>query len=266
MIVGAMKAGSTTLMNYLRSHPEVGIPYKEVNYFSNDSRYSKGIKWYSKWFENYSSKKMIGEKTPGYSSNPKAVKRIYDLNPDMKLIWILRNPVKRTYSDYWHCVRYGRELLSIQDCWREQEKLGRAYNKGYFKSSLYADQIERFLEHFSLNQMHFIVFEEFIKDPQKGLDDLSRFLEITPTKYTQDRLVSNKGYVPYSIKLAYYTNKLLGRGFLFKCIHFFNKKMGSNYIPIDEKLSDQLYARFEPENKKLEVLLDRDLSCWNRNS
>ena len=57
-----MKAGSTTLMDYLVSHHEVGIPDEEINYFDKDLNYNKGVGWYSDWFKNYASKKIIGKK------------------------------------------------------------------------------------------------------------------------------------------------------------------------------------------------------------
>ena len=57
--------------------------------------------------------------------------------------------------------------------------------KGYFKRSVYADQVERYLEFFPMSQMHFIIFEEFVKNPEEGLKELSEFLGITPAKFTQ---------------------------------------------------------------------------------
>ena len=149
LVVGAMKAGSTTLMDYLVSHQEVGIPNEEINYFDKDSNFEKGIDWYSKWFENFSNHKIVGEKTPAYCYEPKVVERIHQQNPAMKLVWILRNPVKRTYSNYWHYIRIGKELLSVNDCLdQEEQRIKEDIYKGYFKRSVYVDQVERYLEFF----------------------------------------------------------------------------------------------------------------------
>ena len=265
LVVGAMKAGSTTLMDYLVSHHEVGIPDEEINYFDKDLNYNKGVDWYSDWFKNYASKKIIGEKTPAYCYEPKAAKRIYEQNPNMKLVWILRNPVKRTYSNYWHYIRIGKEILPVEECLRlEDERVKKDIYKGYFRRSVYADQIERFLEYFTMDQMHFIIFEEFIKDPDKGLNDLSEFLGITSTKFTQKPLVSNKGYKPFYIPAEYYARQWFGYGLVHKFIHNINKWLGTNYTPINKELAESLYKRFEPENNRLERLLARDLSFWNK--
>lgn len=265
LIVGAMKAGSTTLMDYLVSHQEVGIPNEEINYFDKDSNYEKGPSWYSKWFRKFTNHKIVGEKTPAYCYEPKAVERIYEQNPHMKLVWILRNPVKRTYSNYWHYIRIGKEILSVKECLdNEEERVKKDIYKGYFRRSVYVDQIERYLKFFPIEQMHFIIFEEFIKDPEKGLKDLSNFLQITPAKFTQKPLVSNKGYKPLSITAEYYARQWFGYGLIHKFVHNVNKVLGSKYTPIDKELEASLYERFDPENERLEKLLNRDLSFWNK--
>ena len=216
-------------------------------------------------FKNFSSKKIVGEKTPAYCYEPKAVKRIYDQNPDMKLVWILRNPVRRTYSNYWHYIRIGKEILPIEACLNgEEERMKTDIYKGYFKRSVYADQVERYLQYFSMDQMHFIIFEEFVKNPEKGLNDLSEFLGITPTKFTQKPLVSNKGYKPLCIPAEYYARQWFGYGLVHKIVHNINKWLGAKYTPICKDLENGLYLRFKPENKRLESLLGRDLSFWNK--
>lgn len=268
LIVGAMKSGSTTLMDYLYSHEEVGIPKEEINYFDKDVNYQKGIDWYSSWFKKYVSKKVIGEKTPAYCYDTKSIGRIQKQNPKMKLVWILRNPVKRTYSNYWHYIRIGKEILTLKQCLeQENERIKKDIYKGYFKRSIYADQVENYLAYFPMEQMHFIIFEDFVKYPKKNLDALSKFLDIRPTKFTQKKLISNKGYRPLSIRAEYYARQWFGYGIIHKVIHNINKLLGSEYVPLDSIIKNELYKRFEPENKRLEHLLGKDLSCWkNRNN
>jgi len=265
LVVGAMKAGSTTLMDYLVSHQEVGIPNEEINYFDKDSNFEKGIDWYAKWFEGFSKYKIVGEKTPAYCYEPKAVERIHQQNPAMKLVWILRNPVKRTYSNYWHYIRIGKELLSVNDCLdQEEQRIKEDIYKGYFKRSVYADQVERYLEYFPMSQMHFIIFEEFVRNPEENLKELSNFLGITPAKFTQKPLVSNKGYKPFCIPAEYYARQWFGYGLVHKIVHNLNKLFGSKYTPIDKDLESSLYKRFIPQNQRLGKLLNKDLSFWNK--
>jgi hypothetical protein len=265
LVVGAMKAGSTTLMDYLVSHQDVGIPGEEINYFDKDSNYSKGDRWYSTWFKSYASKQIIGEKTPAYCYDPKVAERIFRQNPNMKLVWILRNPVKRTYSNYWHYIRIGKENLSVGDCLKfEKERIKTDIYKGYFKRSIYVEQVECYLEVFPMEQMHFIIFEDFIKDPERGLNNLSNFLGIVPAEFTQKPLVSNKGYKPLSISAEYYARQWFGYGMVHKIVHNLNKWLGAKYTPIDKDLERILYQKFKPHNVELSNLLKKDLSCWDR--
>ena len=265
LIVGAMKAGSTTLMDYLVSHPEVGIPAEEINYFDKDSNYKKGEKWYSSWFKSFTSQNIIGEKTPAYCYDPKVAERVYQQNPKMKLIWILRNPVKRTYSNYWHYIRIGKENLSVGDCLDlEDERVKKDIYKGYFKRSVYVDQVNRYLQFFPTEQMHFIIFEDFVNNPERGLVELSQFLEIVPAEFTQKPLVSNKGYRPFSIPAEYYARKFFGYGLVHKIVHNINKLLGSKYTPIDPKLEETLYDKFRPYNDQLSNVLSKDLTVWNK--
>ena len=265
LIVGAMKAGSTTLMDYLVSHQDVGIPAEEINYFDKDSNFKKGAKWYSSWFKSYTTQKIIGEKTPAYCYDPKAAKRIYEQNPNMKLVWIIRNPVKRTYSNYWHYIRIGKEILSVKECIElEDERIKKDIYKGYFKRSIYAEQVERFKTFFPMSQMHFIIFEEFVKNPDLGLKELSLFLDVVPAEFTQMPLVSNSGYKPFSIPAEYYARQIFGYGIIHKVVHNLNKFFGEKYTPIDEDLEETLYNKFIPYNKKLASILGKDLSLWNK--
>ena len=266
LVVGAMKAGSTTLMDYLVTHKDVGIPSEEINYFDKDSNFEKGTKWYSNWFKQFKSHKIIGEKTPAYCYDPKAAIRIFEQNPNMKLVWILRNPVKRTYSNYWHYIRIGKELLSVNECIeQESERIKKDIYKGYFKRSVYVEQVERFLEFFPMSQMHFIFFEEFIKHPEKGLNELSEFLAIVPAKFTEKPLVSNKGYKPLSIPAEYYARQWFGYGIVHKVVHNINKWLGAKYTPIDKELESSLAKRFKPFNERLGVLLNKKLTFWDVN-
>ena len=83
IIVGAQKAGTTTLVKYLNNHPDIHIPNKELNFFTDDANYSKGISWYDNLLTkgNVDHKKVIGEKTPRYSVINNAAERIMRIIP-----------------------------------------------------------------------------------------------------------------------------------------------------------------------------------------
>lgn len=156
IIVGTMKAGTTSLAHYLKQHPQIFMPNREVHFFNNEDNYKKGVKWYKKQFKKASNDSVIGEKTPTYSYLKKVPKRIHDILPEVKLIWIFRNPVDRTYSNYWHAYKKGMERLSFEKAIKN-EKQGIKENifYGYKKRSIYVEQVKRYLKFFPKNKMFF---------------------------------------------------------------------------------------------------------------
>ena len=115
IIIGTQKAGTTWLSRRLNEHPEIFLPPNELHYFDLDQNYKKGLDWYRKQFNDKpKDAKSVGEKTPDYlwTNRPHQNKiniaeRIHQLDPDLKLIIILRNPVKRAISAYNHFLRNG---------------------------------------------------------------------------------------------------------------------------------------------------------------
>lgn len=111
IIIGAQKAGTTSLYNYLIEHPSIFPAFKkEVLYF--DVNYRKGIHWYKSFFpttifkfliSKYSNRRFItGEASPYYILYPHAAKRIHSTLPKVKIIILLRNPINRSFSQYFH--------------------------------------------------------------------------------------------------------------------------------------------------------------------
>jgi hypothetical protein len=203
LIIGAQKAGTTSLYNYLIKHPYIkGSFRKEVNYF--DLNYSKGLNWYRSFFptkvmrffiSNFTNKKCIsGEGSTFYLLHPYAAKRVYELLPHIKIIVLLRNPVNRTFSGYSHSVNTGSESLSFEEAiekedirikgeiekirhnpnYRSTEFPGRAYKT----RSIYVNQLKIWLNYFPKEQFMFIKSEDFFEDPQKILYEVFRFLNI----------------------------------------------------------------------------------------
>ncbi|MEX2132610.1 MAG: sulfotransferase domain-containing protein, partial [Acidimicrobiia bacterium] len=121
LIAGAMRCGTTSLNAYLREHDEitVGQP-KEVHFF--DQNYERGIDWYLQHFPGSDTAKAIGEATPAYLYFPEVAERIATTLPDVKILLLLRDPVDRAHSHYWHNRSVGREKLEFAEAiaaWRE---------------------------------------------------------------------------------------------------------------------------------------------------
>lgn len=133
VIVGAQKAGTTSLYKYLTTHPQVlGASRKELHFF--DVAYHRGSAWYRSHFPRRRARDALadrlgrpvitGESSPYYLFHPHAPRRLAEHVPDTKLIVLLRDPVTRAYSHYRHQVRRGRETLTFEEAIeREPERL-----------------------------------------------------------------------------------------------------------------------------------------------
>ena len=116
IICGTQRGGTTTLYHYLKEHPQICMSEKkEVHYF--DLNYHKSLQWYESHFKDCQNKKVktIGEASPFYMYLREVPERIDETLPDVKLIFILRNPVDRAYSHYWHEVKLGVEYLPFEE-------------------------------------------------------------------------------------------------------------------------------------------------------
>lgn len=166
LIVGAQKAGTTSLFHYLNQHPSFfGAPQKEVRFFDRDENYSKGIKWYKAHFtdiwnplHNY---KVYFEATPEYLYRLKAPERVYDFNQNMKIIILLRNPTKRAYSA-WNMYR---------DFQISRKNLPKVFKTGYLEGK--ENQI--LLQLYANNS--FPDFEQVVKDDIDKYNQNSQFEE-----------------------------------------------------------------------------------------
>lgn len=195
LIIGAQKAGTTSLFHYLKQHPDILTPEeKEIHFF--DMRYERGIDWYQSFFsEAAASEKVTGEASPYYLFHPCVPGRVKAHLPDVKLIILLRDPVARAFSHYHHAVRMGFENVSDffdAIALEESRLLGAEKNlaegviqqhfsfqhHSYISRGFYSHQIDRWLQHFPLSQMHFLQSETFFADPENALEGIFQFLGV----------------------------------------------------------------------------------------
>jgi len=249
-----MKSGTTTLANMIRSHPHIFMPKKELNFFSDN--FSRGTSWYDRQFNPY---RFSGEKSANYMYLKECPERISKYNPDMRLIFILRNPVDRTYSNYLHALRKGREVLSFKEAVDAEEdriKIDRYY--GYKTRSVYFRQIENYLQYFPKTQMHFIIFEEMVKNPDRALLGVYKFLGVR--KHTSIIRHSNRSRLPLSLHAQRFFYKFLSETPLYNPLYRINLRLGWKKCPnMDQEMISSLEKYFRPYNEKLSVLISRNL-------
>ncbi|TCJ20786.1 sulfotransferase [Rubrobacter taiwanensis] len=199
IIIGAQKSGTTSLYRYLTEHPRVApAATKQVDFFAHES-FRRGYGWYLAQFPQDRGKETLtGEASPYYMFHPHAPRRVFEFDPRIKLIAILRNPVDRTYSHYQHQVRNWREPLAFEEALEAEEarlrdetarlladetydsKLHRRHS--YLARSRYAEQLERWYAHFPREQLLVLNSEALFEDPEAALDRVSAFLDLPPLR------------------------------------------------------------------------------------
>lgn len=227
IIVGAQKSGTSSLHHILAHHPDVFIPLREIFFFDVDDieqhpdfflstpdgwtdhdlerDLDTYLAWYRGMFEGARPGQLIGEDSTTYLASRAAPARIAMMLPEVKLIAMLRDPVTRAYSHYWHTVSTGRATMTFEDTLRL--KRGNLIRRG-----CYAEQIRRYLEHFDRDRIRILVFEEFVSDEQRIVDEVCAFLGLDPSVDTSSvDPHRNPARPPLSLRARLAANSLLGR-------------------------------------------------------
>jgi hypothetical protein len=195
--IGAPKCATTWLSEVLRRHPDVFIAHgKEIVYFSSEKQFSRGLDWYLKHFDGARSEKAIGEFTVSYLGGGRAVaERIHALNPAMKLIAVLRDPVARSFSHYSWFRQMGRD---VPKAFLESLRRG----DGVLRDSFYWQNLEPFWELFPEEQILLIKYEDVRRNSDDVEREVFRFLGVDE-KFSSGlgKTVVGKTIVPRSQRL-----------------------------------------------------------------
>lgn len=170
IIAGAAKSATTWLQKSLQQSPSIVMPDHEPHFFAR--HYHEGIEAYLAELGSVSDGVLLGEKSNSYLTVPEAAARIRMRIPDVRLIFQLRNPVDRAYSDYTMLFRRG-EVDS--DIWRHLDP-DRAAGQRFLRDGCYADHLQRFYDLFPANQILVLLYEDMLHNPQGQLRCLARHL------------------------------------------------------------------------------------------
>lgn len=284
IIGGAMKSGTTTLHHILNTHRNVFIPDEEIFFFNIDDieqnseffieldnkwtffdynkNFEKYLDWYSSFFSESKEDEIIGEDSTTYLCSEKSPKRIYELIPDVKLIFLVRDPVNRAYSHYWHMVRTGRAVYNF-------EKTIQFSKHNIIKRGLYYKQINRYLKYFRRENLKIIIFENFINNMQEVINEVQEFLGV-------DKIIDinkidahrNIARVPRNYKLQFLFNRLFRSN---------SRKIYLRHLPLKKELfecirenqNDRLYKfvhflinhlPFRDKRRTIKALRKRDIN------
>lgn len=285
LIIGAGKAGTTSLFYYLRQHPEVFMPpTKEIRFFVDDEIYLQGIKKYTAiHFKNAEKYPLRGEATPTYFHFPvKVIPRIKEIYRDKppKFIVVLRDPVSRAYSHYLHMYRTAVETESFQKALEyEQERIQKdpAGWWGYFSDGLYAALISTWIEAFPHERFHFLLTEDLSSNPQKALADIFRFLGVVPEEEIDYLSRKNIAGRARSVAFMQFLNEPSLLKSFFKAVfpphtrtrikvklRALNLDRRGQKVTLDSHFDRLLRQRYRSDIENLEKLINRDLSHWKK--
>ena len=235
IIIGATKCGTTSLFSYLSQQPQVLAPHKkEIRFF--DRNFALGKSWYLSHFPEItnSTAYITGEASPFYIYHEPAIKRIKQLFPNIKLIAMLRDPVERTISEYYHAVNHGIEKRSLAQLIEiETEQLNTLSRSeamktfGYLKNSIYVEKLAQWMSEFPAEHMLIIQSESFFANPAAIMPEICQFLGIS--YQDSDR------YIPYNV---------------------------GTYPAVSTEIRRQLQEFFIPYNQELEAYLGRTFN-WS---
>jgi hypothetical protein len=197
MVIGVQKGGSTAAMGNLGKHPDIGLYSEEFHYY--DKHWPKGLEWYKDHFDY--SKKLVGEKNPNIIYMPNVFPMIQNLNPCIKMILFLRNPIDRAYSAwYMFKTKYTRDIMihnikTFEDYvddelkYRINEPLNiRIADRHYVQRGLYYKQIMELLRYFPIQNVHIVLSEKSKKDMDGVYNKIYDFLDVPRVKldYTEE--------------------------------------------------------------------------------
>ncbi|MCB0619037.1 MAG: sulfotransferase domain-containing protein [Saprospiraceae bacterium] len=238
IIIGVQKSGTSSLYRYLEGHPGLKMSWrKQLHFF--DQFYRKGIRWYRACFPLIATNRSTktGEATPYYILHPHAAERMARHLPDIRLIVMLRNPIDRAYSHFqmkkdqgWETAATFEEAMDLEED-RLRPELDKMlsnphyYSKQYRNFSYltrghYAEQLERWFNHFRREQLLIINSDRFFADPMAVLRETYEFLGLAD-------------HVPDNLKV-------------------YNQRQ---YEPMEPALREKLRAYYAPHNEKLYALL-----------
>ncbi len=287
LIIGAAKAGTTALHEYLQQHPQIYMtPTKETNFFAFEGEEINfqgtgdealkefsitDLDTYRAQFTGISTELAIGEACPSYLYYPQAAGKIKTYIPDVRLIVILRNPVDRAYANFLHTVRDDREphtdfALALQD---EARRIANNWEWfwHYVQVGFYGNQLKHYYEIFAPSQIKVYLYEDLKENAIALLQDIFRWLEVDDTFVPDMALRPNKSGMPKNQLLHQILTKPNPLKTLLKPLFPAQirqkiQHQNLNTPQISQEIRQQLLDLYRADILQCQDLINRDLSAW----
>ncbi|MGB7519477.1 MAG: sulfotransferase domain-containing protein [Spirulinaceae cyanobacterium] len=281
LIIGAMKAGTTSLYNYLEQHPQIYMSsLKEPNFFSYKGNKQQPIttkEEYCSLFTQVRDEIAIGEASTTYLSSRQAPNKIYQMIPQVKLIAILRDPAERAYSQYLMHYRSKNLVLEEKEILNGFTQSIAEKRPGLVGGGRYYNCLKRYLNVFDPNQLKICFFEDLKTQPTSLLQELFAFLQVendfivtqSSKAYNSGGIPSNKGiynYLEFSKQIFNNTIKpLIPKTLIDPIYQAYVNFRNANLVkapPLPEVMRQQVIEVYRPDILALQELVRRDLAHW----
>ncbi|HEX4483636.1 MAG TPA: sulfotransferase [Solirubrobacteraceae bacterium] len=295
-VVGHPKSGTSALYQMLREYPRIHMPRKEPSYFvpefrsARSTRYSRGIDEYLSLFDGARPEQLIGEATTSYLFSEMAAERIAQVQPDARIIAILREPASFLRSLHLQFIRSNveteqelRTAIELEQPRREGKRLPRNSTRPqaliYSDHVRYVEQLKRYHAAFAREQVLVLIYEDFRADNERTLRQVLRFLELddaapgelveanhaTGVRSARVHEIVRSLYLGRSpatrpVKAA--IKALTPRRLRHEALATVNRAQRSSPPPADAELMLELRRRFKREVESLSDYLDRDLVAF----
>ncbi|XP_068596430.1 heparan sulfate glucosamine 3-O-sulfotransferase 1-like [Brachionichthys hirsutus] len=245
IIIGVRKAGTRALLEMLNLHSGVAAALEEVHFFDRKTSYKMGFPWYASQMPYSFPDQLTLEKTPAYFTTKHVPERIHQMNPDIKLILIVREPTDRVVSDYtelYHMHIVTQEITgTVEDILLKDGEIN--MEEDIISCSLYYVHMENWLKYFPLKNFHIVDGDELVKDPVSEMKKVERFLGLEPQ--------INSSFFVFNEEKGFYCLKSNEQE---QCL---GKNKGRAHPYVEPDILQKLHQFFHEPNKRFFKLVGR---------
>jgi Sulfotransferase domain len=272
VVIGAMKAGTTSLYEYLKPHPQIFLPeMKEVNFFVKEGNWDRGVEWYQSLYAeaDIAGALHAGDVSPVYSMFPNLTgtpARIAATVPDARILYLVRDPVERMRSQYIQQRADGLEKRPLSEAL--------LLDLRYLATSLYTLQLEQYLERFDRSRILVVRSEDLSACPQETVARVLSFLGLDPGwtppglgqvhNPSSDKRVTRKG-------VGRVENMMWRRGWNRTAYRFrqasrksslLSREVTAHETTLDGDLRERLRRTVRADIARLPALVGPDFDAW----
>lgn len=245
IIIGVRKGGTRALLEMLNLHDTIATAQSEVHFFNVDAHYQQGLEWYTSQMPLARPDQLTVEKTPAYFTSIDTPERILHMNPSVRLLLIVRDPVDRVLSDYtqvFHNQLQKHKIpQTIEDLLLQDGELNLSYKA--VNRSVYHPHMQRWLQVFPRDSFHLVDGDTLIRDPLSEMKKVEHFLHLKP-QITEENFYFNQ-------TKGFYCLKGKGRE---HCLH---ESKGRTHPNVAPEILQKLCKYFQEPNRKFFELVGR---------